>query len=368
MPLNVVIACGGTGGHLFPGISVGEALQRRGHEVLALISEKNIDALATQGYEHLRFETVPAIGMPRLLSPQMLKFGFRFIRTMSNCKSILNDFGADAVLGMGGFTSMPPVFAGRRLGKKTFLHESNAYPGKANRLTSKFVTTALVGLEDCARFLPREKTRVVGTPLRSSLTEPVEKTEAYRALGLNPDLLTLSVMGGSQGARGINNAVCEALGALDPQVVQVIHISGEADLNFVREKYAASGIRHHVAAFSHRMQDIFAVTDLVVSRAGASSLSELAYFGAPAILIPYPYAADDHQLKNAQVFARQKAAVLLEERQITGACMEKVLNDLIRDAETREALGRKCAALGVRDAAERICAIIEETCGETEPH
>lgn len=363
MPLNVVIACGGTGGHLFPGISVGEALQRRGHEVLALISEKNIDALATQGYDHLRFEKVPAIAMPRLLSLQMPRFGFRFLRTMGYCKKIINQFGADAVLGMGGFTSMPPVFAGRRLGKKTFLHESNAYPGKANRLTAKFVTTALVGLEECAQFLPREKTQVVGTPLRTSLMEAVDKADALRAFDLSPDLLTLSVMGGSQGARGINNAVCEALPALDPAKVQIIHISGEGDLDFVREKYAASGIRHHVAAFSHRMQDIFAVADLVVSRAGGSSLSELAYFGAPAILIPYPYAADDHQLKNAQVFARQKAAVLLEERQITGTCMEKVLNDLLNDADTRKALGRKCASLGVRDAAERICDIIEETCG-----
>ena len=263
---------------------------------------------------------------------------------------------------------MPPVLAGRRLGKKTFIHESNAYPGKANRLTSKFVTSALVGLEDCARFLPKEKTRVVGTPLRSALMEDIDKSDAYSSFGLSPNLLTLSVMGGSQGARGINYAVCEALSSLDPETVQVIHISGQADLDFVRDKYAASGIRHHVAPFSHRMQDIFAVTDLVVSRAGASSLSELAYFGAPAILVPYPYAADDHQLKNAQVFARQKAAVLLEERQITGTCMEKVLNDLIRDSETREALGKKCASLGVRDAAERICDIIEETCDATKPN
>lgn len=338
-----------------------EALQRRGHEVLALISEKNIDTLATQGYGHLRFEKVPAIGMPRLFSPQILRFGFRFLRTMGTCGKALREFGADAVLGMGGFTSMPPVLAGRRLGLPTLIHESNAYPGKANRLTAKFVTRVLVGLEDCARYLPGDKTRVVGTPLRSALMEPVDKDAACRAFGLDPALLTLSVMGGSQGARGINNAVCEALGALDPGGLQIIHISGEPDLEFVRGRYAASGIPHHVSAFCHRMQDVFAVTDLVVSRAGASSLAELAFFGAPAILVPYPYAADDHQLKNARVFARQKAAVLLEERQITGTCMAKVLNDLIRDEKTRESLGRRCAALGVRDAAERICNIIEET-------
>ena len=265
MRLNVVIACGGTGGHLFPGIAVGEALRSRGHEVLALISEKNIDALATQGYGHLRFAKVPAIGMPRLISPKMVGFGFRFLRTVKICSRIEREFGADAVLGMGGFTSMPPVLAGRRLKAKTFIHESNAYPGKANRLTSKFATRVLLGFEDCASFFPADKTSVIGTPLRTTLAEDVSKEQACEAFGLDPDLFTLSVMGGSQGARGVNNAVCEALPNLDAGQIQVIHISGQADLDFVKECYAKSGIRHYVSDFCHRMQDVFSATDLAIS-------------------------------------------------------------------------------------------------------
>jgi UDP-N-acetylglucosamine--N-acetylmuramyl-(pentapeptide) pyrophosphoryl-undecaprenol N-acetylglucosamine transferase len=362
MPLNVVIACGGTGGHLFPGIAVGEELRSRGHEVLLLISEKNVDALATQGYDHLRFEKVPAIGMPRLISPKMIGFGFRFLRTVRLCSRIEREFEADAVLGMGGFTSMAPVFAGLRMKAKTFIHESNAYPGKANRLTAKFATRILVGLEDCAGFFPADKCSVVGTPLRPTLAEHVSREQACEAFGLDSGLFTLSVMGGSQGARGVNNAVCEALPKLDAERVQMIHISGQADLEFVRESYAKSGIRHYVSAFCHRMQDVFRATDLAISRAGGASLSELAYFGTPSILVPYPFAADDHQLKNAQVFARHKAAVLLEERHIAGTCMSQIINELINDDETRSALSQKCAALGTREAAEKIGDMIEETC------
>ena len=130
MGLKVVIACGGTGGHLFPGIAVAEELERRGHEVLSLISEKNIDALATESYGHLRFETVEAIAMPRVFSPAMLKFLLKFLKTRSRCRRLVRSFGADAVLGMGGFTSMPPVMAGKACRAKTFVHESNAFPGK----------------------------------------------------------------------------------------------------------------------------------------------------------------------------------------------------------------------------------------------
>ena len=259
---------------------------------------------------------------------------------------------------------MPPVLAGNRLKSKTFIHESNAYPGKANRLTSKFATRVLVGLDDCAQYFPAEKTRVVGTPLRSSLKTPVDKSEALARFGLQEGIPVLAVMGGSQGARGINNAMAESLGNLSEEQLQVIHISGESDLEFVRGKYAESKLNHYVSAFCHRIEDIFAVADLVVSRAGASSLTEIAYFGAPTILIPYPFAADDHQLKNAEVFARQKAAVLLEERQITGTCLTKVINDLMSDEDTRLALGKKCSEMGVRDAGERVCDMIEETCNE----
>ena len=362
MELKVVIACGGTGGHLFPGIAVGEAMRRRGHDVLALISEKHVDSVAARGHEDIRFEKLPAVGMPRLFSPRIVPFGFHFWRTLRLCRRVIREFGADAVLGMGGFTSMPPILAGRGMRAATFIHESNAYPGKANRLTARFATHVLVGLEDCAAHFPSAKTRVVGTPLRSALTVPADRGEALRHFGLRDGLKTLAVIGGSQGARGINNAVCRSLPDFDAGRIQVLHLTGEADFDFVRESYAKTSLAHHVAPFSHRMDFVFAVADLFVSRAGGSCLAELAYFGAPSILVPYPFAADDHQLKNAQVFSRQKAAVLMEERNLSASGFSKVVNNLMGDDETRANLGHKCKMLGRKDAAETIARIIEEAC------
>ncbi|NNE92349.1 MAG: undecaprenyldiphospho-muramoylpentapeptide beta-N-acetylglucosaminyltransferase, partial [Verrucomicrobiales bacterium] len=147
---KLVIACGGTGGHLFPGIAVAEAWTARGGEVLILISEKQIDTLATEGYDHLRFERLPSIAMPRITSPKMIGFGFKFLGGLGACRKLLKSFGADAVLGMGGFTSAAPLLAGKLAGLPTFVHESNAIPGRANKLNAKFARTVLVGFERCA--------------------------------------------------------------------------------------------------------------------------------------------------------------------------------------------------------------------------
>ena len=165
--LKILIACGGTGGHLFPGIAVAEALRARGHEVMLLISEKKVDAEASAKYSHLRFATVPAVAKPPTLSPRMLPFLWKLKNSIKRCKAILREFGADAVLGMGGFTSLPPVYAGHKLGLKTFIHDSNARPGRANVLTSRFCTRVFLGLEPAKAFFPNRETVVTGTPVRA---------------------------------------------------------------------------------------------------------------------------------------------------------------------------------------------------------
>ena len=362
MPKRIVIACGGTGGHLFPGIAVAEELKRRGHEVLALISEKDIDALATQGYDHIEFRKVPAIGMPKLLSPKMVKFFFRFLKTVKTCRGILDEFRADAVLGMGGFTSMPPIKAGRKKGCRTFIHDSNAIPGKANRLTSHYTDAVLLGLDECARHFPNRETITVGTPIRPALKKAVTREEATEFFGLSEHLRTILVMGGSQGARGVNNAVCDALVEMDVEAAQIIHLCGEADAETVEAKYRESGIRHHVAPFCHRIELALTLADVCVSRAGGSSLAEIAYFGLPPILIPYPFAAEDHQLRNAEVFSRAEAAILLEQSNLSGKSLGGHLNRLLNDASLRSSMGKKAAALVDRDSAARIASIIEEKC------
>src|SRR5437868_4976070 len=230
--MNTVIACGGTGGHLFPGIAVAEVLRDRGHEVMLLISEKEIDTLALSGGARFRFEKLPTVGLPSPFSPAILGFIRRFGASLAQCRSIYRKFKPQVVLGMGGFTSTAPILAGRMRGIATFIHESNAIPGKANKMTARMVRAVLLGFKECAPFFPRVHTEVTGTPIRTEL-QRLDQKEARTKLGLREDLLTLLVMGGSQGASGINQAMIKSLPSLRGTGLQIVHLTGVRDERLV---------------------------------------------------------------------------------------------------------------------------------------
>jgi UDP-N-acetylglucosamine--N-acetylmuramyl-(pentapeptide) pyrophosphoryl-undecaprenol N-acetylglucosamine transferase len=358
-PLNILIACGGTGGHLFPGIAVAEALRARGHGVLLLISEKKVDAEASAKYPHLRFETLPAVAKPPTLSPRMVPFLWKTWRSISRCKSILRDFRADAVLGMGGFTSLPPVAAGHKLGLKTFVHDSNARPGRANVLTSRFCTQVFLGLDAAKAFFPHRETVTTGTPVRPEIMSPPSREEAAKVFGLDPQKTTVLVTGGSQGARRLNELSAEAAAKLPPDT-QVLHIAGALD--FERVSQIAHGRENHkVLGFCDQMAAAYAISDLVIARAGASSLNEIAMCGLPSILVPFPFAADDHQTRNAEVFATAGAAELIQERDLDAAKLASLVTSILRDLPTRQRMAKAARALAIPDAAGRVCAAIEAT-------
>lgn len=358
-PLNILIACGGTGGHLFPGIAVAEALRGRGHGVLLLISEKKVDAEASAKYPHLRFETLPAVAKPPTLSPRMILFLWKTWRSISRCKSLLRDFRADAVLGMGGFTSLPPVAAGHKLGLKTFIHDSNARPGRANVLTSRFCTQVFLGLDAAKAFFPHRETVTTGTPVRPEIMALPSREEASKVFGLDPQKTTILVTGGSQGARRLNELSAEAAAKLPPDT-QILHIAGALD--FERVSQIAQGrANHKVLGFCDQMPAAYAVADLVIARAGASSLNEIAMCGLPSILVPFPYAADDHQTRNAEVFATAGAAELIQERDLDAEKLASLATTILRDLPTRERMAKAARALAIPDAAGRVCAAIEAT-------
>ncbi len=355
--LKILIACGGTGGHLFPGIAVGEALRARGHEVLLLISEKKVDAEASAKYPHLRFQTVPAVAKPPTLSPRMMPFLWKTWGSIRRCKAILRGFGADAVLGMGGFTSLPPVYAGHKLGLKTFVHDSNARPGRANVLTSRFCTQVLLGLDAAKAFFPHRETVTTGTPVRPEITNLPSHAEAAALFGLDPGKTTILVTGGSQGARRLNELSAEAVGKMPPHT-QVLQIAGALD--FARVSEIANGrTNHKVLGFCDQMPAAYAVADLIVARAGASSLTEIAICGHPSILVPFPFAADDHQTRNAEVFAAAGAADLIQERTLDAEKLASTATAILRDLPTYKRMAKAARALAIPDAAERVCTAIE---------
>jgi UDP-N-acetylglucosamine--N-acetylmuramyl-(pentapeptide) pyrophosphoryl-undecaprenol N-acetylglucosamine transferase len=357
--MNAVIACGGTGGHLFPGIAVAEVLQDRGHEVMLLISEKDIDAVALSGRTNFLVEKLPTVGLPSPFSPAFFGFTRRFFESLSLCRSLYRKFKPDAILGMGGFTSTAPVLAGRIRGIATFIHESNAVPGKANRWTARMVNAVMLGFKECAPFFPKTRTEITGTPVRTELVH-LDRADARRKLGLQEDLPTLLVMGGSQGASGINQALIKALPFLQGVPLQVIHLSGARDERLVADNYRRGNVPAYIGAFHHRMEEVYSASDLVVARAGAASLAEFASFSLPGILIPFPYAADDHQTRNAEIYAHADAAILLKQSEISGESLARKIRELMQSPQRLQQMAANCTRLAPKDAAGRVATTMEK--------
>src|SRR5438876_5174117 len=356
--MNAVIACGGTGGHLFPGLAVAETLRDRGHEVMLFVSEKEVDALALSR-RAFRFEKLPTVGLPSLYSPAIFAFLRRFNESLSLCRSIYRKFKPQAVLGMGGFTSTAPILAGRMRGVPTFIHESNAIPGKANRLTARMVRAVLLGFKECAQFFPKVQTEVTGTPIRTELSR-IDRQIAREKLGLRADLTTLLVMGGSQGASGINQAVIKSLPALHDVPLQVIHLSGTREERLVADNYQREKIPAYVSAFHHRMEEVYSAAALLVARAGAASLAEFAAFSLPSILIPFPYAADDHQTRNAEIYARAQPAILVMESEISGELLARKIRELIESPERIRNMSVNSLQLAPKNAAGLMVTTMEK--------
>ena len=359
--MNFVIAAGGTGGHLFPGIAVGEVLVRRGHRVMLLISEKEIDALATKGCTEFRIEKVAGEGLQSKSPLALIRFWLKLQAAKKRCAALFADWNPAAVLGMGGFTCFAPIVVGRKREVPTFVHESNAIPGRANRLNSRYVTRVLLGFEQCRAHFPKAKCEVVGTPIRTALRLTINKGDARAAFGLSREKTTLLVMGGSQGASGINKRVLEALPSLGGRV-QVIHLTGKGDEESTRAAYEKAGVVAHVAAFHHAMQEAYSAADIAIARSGAASLTELSHFRLASILIPYPFAADDHQTANAQIFHTAGASVMMQEAEASGTALSRALLEILNSPTRLEGMSRKAQSLAPENAAELVTETILKFC------
>jgi UDP-N-acetylglucosamine--N-acetylmuramyl-(pentapeptide) pyrophosphoryl-undecaprenol N-acetylglucosamine transferase len=356
--MNAVIACGGTGGHLFPGLAVAEVLRERGHDVLLFVSEKEVDAMALKEHPEIAVEKLPSIGLPSPFSPAILGFVRRFNESLARCRAVYGRFKPQVVLGMGGFTSTAPVLAGKLRGVPTFIHESNAIPGKANKLTARLVRAVLLGFKECAPFFPKVKTEVTGTPIRHELRR-LDRKVARAQLQLAPEVTTLLVMGGSQGASGINHAVIKSLPSLQQAQLQVIHLAGAREEKLVADNYRRANVRAFVAGFHHHMEELYSAADFVVARSGAASLAEIAAFSLPSILIPFPFAADDHQARNADIFAKAGAAIVVRESEISNDALAREIRGFIDDPKRLRRMSENCARLSTRNAAAAVVETME---------
>ncbi|VVM04589.1 undecaprenyldiphospho-muramoylpentapeptide beta-N-acetylglucosaminyltransferase [Methylacidimicrobium tartarophylax] len=357
---RVVIACGGTGGHLLPGLAVAEELRRRGKEVCLLLSEKSIDRTALEGEGDYPWETLPTMGWPGAFSAKTPAFFLRLWRSGRSCAALFSRLGPGAVLGMGGFLSAAPLLVAKRRRIATVLHESNAVPGLVTRLFSHRVDRLLLGFDACRERLPGISTIVTGTPLRSSLRR-VPRSEAAQALGLSADRPTILVLGGSQGAQALNRLLREGASALvqASDLVQILHLSGPADREACLAAYRSHRIPAVVESFSHRMDLFYSLADIAVARAGAATLSEVAFYGLPSILVPFPFAADDHQRANAKAFVAAGASLTYDQATLTGERLATKLREILNDDQRRREMGRSAARLARPEAARAVAEEVE---------
>ena len=354
-PPFVAIACGGTGGHLFPGIAVAEQLRKRGCAVALLISPKDVDQEAVKSASGMEVITLPAVA---LQNRNYLSFARSFWRSWRMARKLFQSRPPQAVLAMGGFTSAPPILAAGKFGARTFLHESNTIPGRANRFLARFVHEAFIGFPSSAG-LRAPKVTATGTPVRPQF-QPANPGPCRAGFRLDPDRQTILVMGGSQGAGGINDLILSALPLLGNRTAawQWLHLAGPADVEKVAQAYAARGFKAVVKPFIAEMDMALGAATMAVSRAGASSLAEIAAVRLPSLLVPYPAAADNHQLSNARAFESTGAARLLEQRNATPEKVAALLGELVDGQPARAKIQAALAQWHAPKAAEHIADIM----------
>ncbi len=312
-----LISCGGTGGHLSPGIALAEGLLGRGHEVRLLISWKKVDSRLSEKYPHLRFERMPGTGFA--WNPlQLAKCSLSQSHAFWFCLRLIRTMRPDAIVGFGGFTSAPIVLASRVTGVPSALHEANRIPGRAVRTLGRLATRIYLPPGIHLPQLRTAATRHVGLPVRREFTRQPQAA-ARTALGLDPTQKLLVVLGGSQGASALNDWARRHAEDFTTEGIQLYVVTGlgkgrDETLEF-RTRMGATA-RAVFAPFSDRMATLMSAADLVVSRAGAGTLAELARCEAPAILVPYPLAADNHQQANAEYFERQGGGIVIAQPQI----------------------------------------------------
>lgn len=351
-PAHVAIACGGTGGHLFPGLAVAEQLLACGCTVSVLISPKEVDQQAVKSARGVEVITLPAVALQR---GSRFAFVRGFFQSWSAARRLFRTRRPDAVLAMGGFTAAPPVLAARSLRIKTFLHESNTIPGKANRWLARVVDQAFVGFPQAEGRLAAREVIVTGTPVRPAF-QSRDAAASRAALGLDPARPVMLVMGGSQGASGVNDLVLNSLPILARHALQWqwLHITGPHDVAKVKQAYAKHDLKAVVQPFLAEMDLALSAATACVSRAGASSLAELAAMRLPSLLVPFPTAADNHQWHNARAFEETGAAQLLEQREATPEKVSSLLREFVDDADERNGMKAALAQWHTPKAAEQI--------------
>ncbi|MBM4032636.1 MAG: undecaprenyldiphospho-muramoylpentapeptide beta-N-acetylglucosaminyltransferase [Planctomycetes bacterium] len=367
--MRLTLAGGGTGGHLFPGLALGEEVRRRHPDARLLLLCTDRD----EAYEGTHEAGIECVAIPCIHYGSLARRVAALLPAFVRAMRCIGRFGPDAVVGLGGYGSVAPVLCAALRGIPSILLEQNVVPGRANRLLARFADEVDTQWEESVpRFGAGRRVQVTGNPVRGFIQRR-ERAECAEALGLDPALPTLLVMGGSQGASPLNTLTMAALPILATSGVrmQAVHLSGAADAERLRASYEQYGVPAKVFAFLADMPLAYGACDLALSRAGGTSIAELTALGIPAILVPYPHAMDNHQFHNASAVASRGAALVLEQGTLSAHRLAHHVAELLGDGDRLGEMRRQSLLAGVPRAAaivaDRIEALIAERNGKRKP-
>ncbi len=353
--MRIMITGGGTGGHVSPAVAILEELQRRDPRLIVQwvgrrggIEEGVCQNLAVP------FRALPVEGWPRGKSLRRVWTAMKLGVSIAQSAVYLRQFRPQLVLGVGGYVSLPLMYAAQRINAPTVIHEQNRLLGMANRLLAPRARRIFLSYPVTIGPYPKDRAVIAGNPVRAGFISPPSRTEARAALNLANDIPVLLICGGSQGAHSINAAVAEALPLFPDGSVQVLWMTGKADLAMARAAASTAAVRVEVFAYIQEMPRACAAADLLAGRAGASSTAEVAVLGKPSILIPFPHAADNHQEQNARAFEEAGASVLLLDKDLTGKRLYETVQRLLADPAALGAMGEAARRLAKPYAAETI--------------
>ena len=367
---RIILTGGGTGGHIYPAIAVAEALKRKlGEENVEILfvgaeGKMEMTAVPKAGY---RINGVPIAGLQRSLSLKNLLLPFKVIKSIREAKKILKGFQPDVVVGFGGYASAPVLWAAQRMGIPTVIQEQNSYAGLVNKIVAGKAKSICVAYDGMERFFPAERIVKTGNPLRSAfLAGQVDKQEAIEYYGFNDSLPVILVVGGSLGTRTLNNMMRSWIMTLDGSApVQVIWQTGryyEQEMKQFLQHYPTGNIWQ--GAFIDRMDYAYAAADVVISRSGACTVSELCLAGKPTLFVPSPNVAEDHQTKNAQALVDKKAARMVADSEAVDCAISTALR-MIADSGELTMLSKNISKLAIADSADRVAAEALKYCKES---
>lgn len=353
---KILIGGGGTGGHVFPAIAIADALKavhpRAEFLFVGASGRLEMEKVPEAGYP---IEGLPVAGFQRRLTLKNISFFFKLASSMVKSRRIVRRFKPDVAVGVGGYASGPILKAAVRRGVPILIQEQNSYAGVTNRLLARSARSICVAYEGMERYFPAEKIHLTGNPIRQHLVNPTTSGSAdLKEFGLEEGKKTCMVVGGSLGARTLNQSLLGGLDRLNRDDLQVIWQCGKNKQKEIQKQVEASGLKNvKVMAFISKMECAYGAADVIVSRAGAISISELCVIGKPVILVPSPNVAEDHQTKNAQALSDRKAAVMIPDKDAERILVDRML-ELLFDQTQQQELSENIKKLGISNAAERI--------------